>query len=125
MLSFIHSDTQKLDDDTTRLGKQLYSELGGNAQDLEADAITVEVQKVESKETAPIILGVPEVPFIPGDRVCLRGTGVEYTLTETYDHYMGRDSNLVRTYERWAKLQTLDGKPAFWKLQQLELIKND
>jgi hypothetical protein len=58
-----------------------------------------------------------------GDRVCLRGTGLEYTLLDTYDHYMGRDENQKRTYEKWARLQTLDGKPAFWKLQQLELVK--
>jgi hypothetical protein len=75
-----------------------------------------------TKEAEPIIFGVSEVAFNPGDRVCLRGHGIEYTILETYDHYMGRDSNLVRTYERWAKLQTLDGKTAFWKLQQLELI---
>jgi hypothetical protein len=60
---------------------------------------------------------------VQGDHVCLRGTGLEYTLLDTYDHYMGRDENQKRTYEKWARLQTLDGKPAFWKLQQLELIK--
>ena len=81
------------------------------------------MNSIDSTEHQAIIFGVPEVPFNPGDRVCLRGTSVKYTILETYDHYMGRDSNLVRTYERWAKLQTLDGKPAFWKLQQLELIK--
>ncbi|NJM74878.1 MAG: hypothetical protein HC852_02800 [Acaryochloridaceae cyanobacterium RU_4_10] len=77
---------------------------------------------INSTEQKPIILGVSEVHFNPGDRVCLRGTGIQYTILETFDHYMGLDGNLVRTYERWAKLQTLDGKPAFWKLQQLELV---
>jgi hypothetical protein len=69
-----------------------------------------------------IAVKVREVGFASGDRVCLRGTGVEYTILETYDHYTGLKDG-ERTYERWARLQTLDGKPAFWKLPQLELIE--
>lgn len=56
--------------------------------------------------------------FNVGDRVILRGTSAEYTVLEFFDHYTGlKDGD--RTYEQWAKLQSLEGTPAFWKVRQL------
>jgi hypothetical protein len=57
-----------------------------------------------------------------GARVMLKGTDLTYTLLETYQQYMGL-SDGERTYEQWARLQTHDGKPAYWKLSQLEAIQ--
>ncbi len=61
-------------------------------------------------------------PLEVGDRVRLKNTERQYTITELYDHFMGLDSNDERTYEQWARLKTDDGKPANWKLRQLEKI---
>jgi hypothetical protein len=57
-----------------------------------------------------------------GDRVKLKGTQLTYNIIELYEHFMGWVDG-ERTYESWAKLQTDDGKPAHWKVQQLEAIQ--
>lgn len=41
-----HANTQSLDSKESRLGKQLYSELGGNVAELESDSIDVDSKKV-------------------------------------------------------------------------------
>jgi hypothetical protein len=55
----------------------------------------------------------------PGHRVRLKNTQAEFVVTEIYQHYMGLEDG-DRTYERWARLQADDGKPAHWKVCQLE-----
>jgi D-serine deaminase-like pyridoxal phosphate-dependent protein len=60
-------------------------------------------------------------PIQPGDRVRLKGTQAEYVVIELYQHFMGLEDG-DRTYETWAWLTTADGKPARWKMQQLEVI---
>lgn len=60
-------------------------------------------------------------PIQVGDRVRLNGTQAEYTVIELYDHFMGWEDG-DRTYETWARLTTPDGKPATWKIQQLEIL---
>jgi D-serine deaminase-like pyridoxal phosphate-dependent protein len=95
---------------------------------------------IEALETDQILLKTPEglkrvplnavtrweLPPAPrpiqlGDRVRLKGTQAEYVVIELYDHFMGwQDGD--RTTEACARLQTDDGKPATWKIQQLEAI---
>jgi hypothetical protein len=58
-------------------------------------------------------------PIQVSDRVRLKGTQSEYVVIELYDYFMGWVDG-ERTYEQWARLQTIDGKPATWKLSQLE-----
>lgn len=54
-----------------------------------------------------------------GDRVKLKNTDFSYTLIEVFEvpYWINGD----RTTETWARLKTLDGKPATWKLSQLEV----
>lgn len=59
---------------------------------------------------------------IVGDLVKLKNTKLEYVITEIYDHFMGLHDGKP-SYEKWAKLQTNDGKPAQWKLNQLKVIQ--
>jgi hypothetical protein len=61
-------------------------------------------------------------PIQVGDRVRHRQTGQVFIVAELYSHYVGLNSDDERTYEQWAKLTTEDGKPAHWKVQQLEVI---
>jgi hypothetical protein len=71
----------------------------------------------------PVAIARWELPkaIQPGDRVRHKQTGQTFTVIELYEHFLGwQDGD--RTFERWAKLQTLDGRPAHWKLQQLEAI---
>lgn len=65
-------------------------------------------------------LPAPTAPA-PGQQVRLKGTDQTYTLTEIYEVYCGRGPDDERCYEQWAKLQASDGKPATWKLSQLEV----
>lgn len=60
-------------------------------------------------------------PLEVGDRVRLKNTNREYTITEIRDVRDGSD-NGEPTFETWARLQTDDGNPAHWKLRQLEKI---
>jgi hypothetical protein len=59
----------------------------------------------------------------PGQRVLLKNTALEFVVIDIYDHFMGWVDG-ERTYEQWAELQTndVDGRPAHWKIQQLEEI---
>jgi hypothetical protein len=61
---------------------------------------------------------IPTTP-IPGQRVRLKNTALEYVVIELYDHFMGLVDG-ERTYETWAKLTDSGGKTATWKLSQLE-----
>jgi hypothetical protein len=61
-------------------------------------------------------------PIQTGDRVRLKNTALEFLVIETYAHFMGWVDG-DRTYEAWARLQTSDGKPAHWKLSQLEVLQ--
>jgi hypothetical protein len=63
---------------------------------------------------------VPKTP-VPGQRVRLKNTALEFVVIELYDHYMGMQDG-ERTYETWAKLTTPEGKPAHWKLSQFEVM---
>jgi hypothetical protein len=68
-----------------------------------------------------------ELPAVPkpiqiGDRVRLKNTALEFVVVEIYDHFMGLEDG-ERTYETWAKLTTEDGRPAHWKLNQLEVLQ--
>jgi hypothetical protein len=58
----------------------------------------------------------------PGQQVKLKGTDRTYTLIEIYRAYCGRGSDDQPFYEQWARLKTVDHKPATWKLNQLEAI---
>jgi hypothetical protein len=58
---------------------------------------------------------------VSSTRVRLKGTQLGYNLIETYDHYMGLEGGKP-SYEKWARLTTDDGRPAAWKLSQLEVI---
>jgi hypothetical protein len=62
-------------------------------------------------------------PIQPGDRVRLKGTQAEYTVVEVYSVRCGRDENDEPFFEQWARLETSDGKPATWKIQQLEVFQ--
>lgn len=68
----------------------------------------------------PNLLVMPR-PIQVGNRVRHKQTGLSYTVIDIYDHFMGWVDG-ERTYEQWAKLQTTDGKPATWKLSQLEAL---
>jgi D-serine deaminase-like pyridoxal phosphate-dependent protein len=68
----------------------------------------------------PNLLVMPR-PIQIGDRVRLKGTQAEYVVIEIYSHFMGWEDG-DRTYEQWARLQTDNGKPATWKIQQLEAV---
>lgn len=61
-------------------------------------------------------------PPAPGQRVRLKNTTLEFTIIDIYDHFMGWVDG-ERTYEKWARLTTTDGKPATWKVQQLEAVQ--
>jgi hypothetical protein len=56
-----------------------------------------------------------------GDRVQLKNTTAIFTVVELFDHFMGLKDG-ERTYEAWARLETLEGRPAWWKVQQLEKV---
>jgi hypothetical protein len=70
--------------------------------------------------TKPNLLVMPR-PMQVGDRVRLKKTQLEFTVVEIYSVRDGSD-NGEPTFEQWAKLQTDDGRPAHWKLRQLEVI---
>jgi hypothetical protein len=68
----------------------------------------------------PNLLVMPR-PVQVGDRVRHKQTQHEFTVVELYQHYMGLEDG-DRTYETWAKLTTDDGRPAHWKLGQLQVM---
>jgi hypothetical protein len=59
-------------------------------------------------------------PIGVGDRVLLKNTALEYVVVNIYEVRCDRNSEDRPFYEKWARLTTLDGKPATWKLNQLE-----
>jgi hypothetical protein len=54
-----------------------------------------------------------------GDRVQLKNTAAIFTVVDLFDHFMGLKDG-ERTYEAWARIETVGGKPAWWKVRQLE-----
>lgn len=85
---------------------------------------TIPLERVRGFSDSPPVWSVPEVPtpLAPGQQVRLKSTAQAYTLIEIYDHFMGWADG-KRTYETWARLLTDDGRPAHWKLNQLEVIE--
>jgi hypothetical protein len=59
--------------------------------------------------------------LVKGDRVQLKNTTAVFTVVELFGHFMGLKDG-ERTYEDWARLETPDGNPAWWKVQQLEKV---
>ncbi|NJK29796.1 MAG: hypothetical protein HC940_06425 [Acaryochloris sp. SU_5_25] len=55
-----------------------------------------------------------------GDLVRLKHTTLEYTLAELFEYHYWIDGE--HCTELWARLRTLEGKPATWKLNQLKTI---
>lgn len=63
-------------------------------------------------------------PLAVGDVAKLRGTDRTYTITRLYDVFRGIEND-KRVYEHWAELQTTDGQPAYWKVQQLGRMRGE
>ena len=111
-----------------QIGSQIFTHKGncGIVERLEDERVIIRIPD-GSRKSIPLtaiarweLPAVPKTP-IPGQRVRHRQTGQEFTIIEIYDHYMGFEDG-ERTYEECARLQTPDGKPATWKIQQLEAI---
>lgn len=108
----------------------------GIIESLEADRVIIRVPDGQLKSIPLTAIARWELPpkqvsepakapvkvLAIGDRVKLKGTQLTYNIIELYEHFMGWVDG-ERTYESWAKLQTDDGKPAHWKVQQLEAIQ--
>ena len=71
----------------------------------------------------PNLVVMPQ-PIQVGEHVTHKQTGSTYTVCELYQVRYDRDQDDQPFFEHWARLQTDDGKPATWKLQQLENHKN-
>jgi hypothetical protein len=61
-------------------------------------------------------------PIQVGDRVRHKQTGHLFTVVELYSVRCDRDENDEPFFESLARLKTAGGKPAHWKLSQLEVI---
>ena len=69
----------------------------------------------------PNLMVMPR-PIQVGDRVRHRQTNSTYKVIELYQVRCDRNKDDEPFFERWARLQTSDGRQARWKLQQLEAV---
>ena len=57
-----------------------------------------------------------------GQSIRLKNTTLTYTVHRLYISNADTDGDQWK--EEWAELRTPDGKPAFWKVQQLEPLRS-
>jgi hypothetical protein len=112
-----------------RIGARIFTHKGnsGIVEQLEDERVIIRIPDGILKSiplTAIARWELPAIPKtpVPGQRVRLKGTDRTYILIEIYEVYYGRGSDDQPFYEQWARLKTPDGKPATWKISQLELL---
>jgi hypothetical protein len=111
-----------------RIGARIFTHKGnsGIVEQLEHERVIIRIPDGILKSIPLTAIARWELPAVPktiqfGDRVRLKNTALEFVVVEIYDHFMGLEDG-ERTYETWAKLTTEDGRPAHWKLNQLEVL---